>query len=116
MFIVLLMGLRPLGGRKELSFILSEQIRMGTCIYKVENLQPLPNTVDEQPVGLDVALSATLVLPGERVVAVHSVQFVAISERPHNTVELVHRQATLLRPLVGVREFDTILHPSMLFR
>ena len=31
---------------------------MGACIYMVENLQPLLDTVDEQPVGLDVALVA----------------------------------------------------------
>ena len=93
---------------------------MGAGIYKVENLQPLLDAVDEQPVGLDMALSAALVLPGERMVVVHSVQFVALSERPHNIVELVHRQAALLRsfvrPLVGVRVFDAILHASMLFR
>ena len=31
---------------------------MGACIYKVENLKPILDTVDEQPVGLDVALAA----------------------------------------------------------
>jgi len=79
---------------------------MGACIHKVENLQPLLDTVDEQPVGLYVTLTATLVLPCQRVVVILGVQLFAIGQRPYCIVEFVHRKPaflrTLVRPLVGV--------------
>lgn len=53
---------------------------MSAGVYKVEDFKTLLDTVDEEPVGLNVTLATALVLPGECVVAVHSVQFVAFSE------------------------------------